>query len=60
MDVLAEGVESAEQAAWLQREGCDWVQGWFFGRPMPAEDFAVARHEWPETGSGRVTQLHAI
>jgi len=60
MDVLAEGVETAEQAAWLQREGCDWVQGWFFGRPMPAEDFQVARHEWPETGPGRVTQLHAI
>jgi len=41
LDVLAEGVETPEQAAWLQREGCDWVQGWLFGRPMAAEDFAL-------------------
>jgi len=60
LDVLAEGVETAEQAAWLQREGCDWAQGWFFGRPMPAEDFKSIQHEWPETNPGRVTQLHAI
>jgi sensor c-di-GMP phosphodiesterase-like protein len=39
LDVLAEGVETAEQAAWLAREGCDWAQGWHYGRPMPAEDF---------------------
>ncbi len=60
LDVLAEGVETAEQAAWLQREGCDWAQGWFFGRPMPAEDFVIVQYEWPETNPGRVTQLHAI
>ena len=41
LDVLAEGVETAEQAAWLKREGCDWAQGWLYGRPMPAEDFAL-------------------
>ncbi|MBY0237496.1 MAG: EAL domain-containing protein, partial [Burkholderiaceae bacterium] len=40
LDVLAEGVETTEQAAWLQREGCDWAQGWFFGRPMAAADFS--------------------
>jgi len=39
LDVLAEGVETAEQAAWLRREGCDWAQGWHYGRAMPAEDF---------------------
>ncbi len=45
LDVLAEGVETAEQAAWLKREGCDWAQGWHYGRPMPAEDFVVTLHE---------------
>jgi len=45
LDVLAEGVETAEQAAWLKREGCDWAQGWHFGRPMAAEDFVVTTHE---------------
>ncbi|MET0517767.1 MAG: EAL domain-containing protein, partial [Burkholderiaceae bacterium] len=47
LDVLAEGVETAEQAAWLQREGCDWAQGWYFGRPMQAEDFLATVHELP-------------
>ncbi|WP_255370115.1 EAL domain-containing protein [Roseateles sp. YR242] len=39
MDVLAEGVETEEQAQWLRREGCDWAQGWLYGRPMPSEEF---------------------
>lgn len=41
LDVLAEGVETMEQAEWLRREGCDWAQGWYYGRPMPAEDFVL-------------------
>jgi diguanylate cyclase (GGDEF)-like protein/PAS domain S-box-containing protein len=39
LEVLAEGVETEEQAEWLRREGCHWAQGWHYGRPMPAEDF---------------------
>ncbi|MCH7342794.1 EAL domain-containing protein [Pelomonas sp. CA6] len=42
MDVLAEGVETREQAEWLRREGCDWAQGWYYGHPMPPEDFHLA------------------
>ena len=45
LDVLAEGVETAEQAAWLRREGCDWAQGWHYGRAVPAEEFTVITHE---------------
>ena len=41
LDVIAEGVETAEQAAWLRREGCDWAQGWYYGRSMAANDFQV-------------------
>jgi len=33
MVITAEGVEAAHQAAWLQREGCDLLQGYLTGRP---------------------------
>ncbi|WP_153110517.1 EAL domain-containing protein [Propionivibrio limicola] len=35
--VLAEGVESEEQMRFLQREECDTVQGYWLGRPLPAD-----------------------
>ncbi len=35
--VTAEGVETMEQAAFLRIEGCTNVQGYLYGRPMPAE-----------------------
>jgi diguanylate cyclase (GGDEF)-like protein len=38
MRVLAEGVETAEQADYLQRNGCDAYQGYWFGRPVPVEE----------------------
>jgi EAL domain-containing protein (putative c-di-GMP-specific phosphodiesterase class I) len=34
--VVAEGVETAEQASWLNHNGCDMGQGWRFGRPAAA------------------------
>ncbi|MBX9593705.1 MAG: bifunctional diguanylate cyclase/phosphodiesterase [Roseomonas sp.] len=38
MTVVAEGVETEEQARLLSQEGCDQVQGWLYGRAMPAEE----------------------
>lgn len=39
LKVVAEGVETKAQADFLQVQGCDQWQGYFFGRPVPAEDF---------------------
>ena len=36
LEVVAEGVESAEQLAILRDKGCPFVQGYYLGRPMPA------------------------
>jgi len=38
--IMAEGVETAEQLAFVRNEGCDEVQGFYFSPPVPAEDFA--------------------
>lgn len=39
LGLLAEGVETKEQAQVLQKLGCDLAQGYFYAKPMPAEEF---------------------
>ena len=38
MDVIAEGVETAAQLAYLQRHFCDQVQGYYFSQPLPVPE----------------------
>lgn len=56
--VIAEGIEIAEQAAFLRRHHCDEAQGFYFAKPMPAGEIPlwlasagrplVAPHEAPQ------------
>jgi EAL domain-containing protein (putative c-di-GMP-specific phosphodiesterase class I) len=60
-EVIAEGVETAEQAALLAEMGCDFLQGYMFSRPMPAADAGEYLRRRPEpalpTGAGDVVRL---
>ena len=43
MELIAEGVETDEQLNYLRSQGCDAVQGYLFGRPVPADEF-IEKH----------------
>ena len=56
MEVVAEGVETESQYEFLRGQGCDFVQGWLLGRPMPAEEFeGLLREQVMEQGRERVS-----
>ena len=38
MRSLAEGIETEVQAEWLRQRGCQYGQGYYFSRPIPAAD----------------------
>jgi EAL domain-containing protein (putative c-di-GMP-specific phosphodiesterase class I) len=40
LEVVAEGVENQQQLDFMHEFECDFVQGYFFSKPLPAEDCA--------------------
>ena len=63
LPLVVEGVETLEQAAFLRKFRCDYAQGYYYGRPMPAHEVpAVILRDWqrrqelangrPATGTG--------
>jgi diguanylate cyclase (GGDEF)-like protein/PAS domain S-box-containing protein len=53
MSIVAEGVETQEQLSFLSEEGCDAVQGYFLGKPLPIGQYAAL------VGRGAVSELDA-
>ena len=58
LTVIAEGVESPEQLSILREQGCDEVQGFLIGRPLPSDQFA-ALLERPTDGAAETAVLAA-
>jgi diguanylate cyclase (GGDEF)-like protein len=52
LEVVAEGVESAEVAARLAALGCDCVQGFHYAKPLPPQELAGWAQEWRRTHRG--------
>jgi diguanylate cyclase (GGDEF)-like protein len=46
LEVVAEGVESAEIAARLAAMGCDYVQGYHYAKPLPPKEFSAWTADW--------------
>ncbi|MGH1430613.1 MAG: sensor domain-containing phosphodiesterase [Neptuniibacter sp.] len=38
LDLVAEGVETPEQAQWLKQHECDFIQGYLYAKPMPLDE----------------------
>lgn len=54
LEVLAEGVETAEQQKLLEEEGCDYIQGFYIAKPMDSKGF---EQEYFRKSSNNVKQF---
>jgi EAL domain-containing protein (putative c-di-GMP-specific phosphodiesterase class I) len=57
LDVTAEGVETVGHRDCLRALGCESAQGWYYGRPLPADEAAAAFLARPARGPQRVARL---
>jgi len=55
LKVLAEGVETEEQLAYLREQGCDRMQGFLFSKPVPADAFLRLLREGKTLNGGART-----
>jgi diguanylate cyclase (GGDEF)-like protein len=57
LNVVAEGVETEEQAQWLRGMECDEMQGWLFSKALPAKEFEALLKTMPNAATKRLLHL---
>lgn len=57
LQVVAEGVELEEDVNLLCAAGCDELQGYYFSKPMPAEEFAMWLRAEQEAAKGKPGEM---
>ncbi|MCO6440897.1 MAG: EAL domain-containing protein [Nitrococcus mobilis] len=57
--VVAEGVETPHQAAFLLRHGCPFMQGYLFDKPLPADCFMQLIRSWRMPSEVRLSRKRA-
>lgn len=55
-DVVAEGVEQLEQLKYLRKHNCDVVQGYYYSRPLPADEF----FEWAMEYESKLCEISPV
>jgi sensor c-di-GMP phosphodiesterase-like protein len=55
LEMVAEGVETEEQARFLEQRGVHYAQGWLFGRPMPLASLCEALLKAESAGKQKIT-----
>ena len=60
LGVVAEGVETQEQVQRLKAVGCDYVQGYYFAKPMPAAEFEELWRRQPSLLSSSSAAVNTV
>lgn len=55
---IAEGVEKAEQVSFLRGIGCEYIQGYYFAKPMPVEDYEQYAYSLTAIKKDRAVQFN--
>ncbi|OLN23158.1 hypothetical protein BTO30_04085 [Domibacillus antri] len=50
---IAEGTETAQQLTCLEKQGCDVAQGYYFSKPLPAEECLEWVRQWEQKAEGK-------